>query len=154
MELLVGDVFRNIGFNVRVTAYSNDDGIDLFVLDGKDDKTVGVQVKRYRNKIEAKQIRSFAGALVLNGLTRGVFVTTSGYTKGASNTAQRYLANKVDIDLWDSPRFYEALKLIQRPMYEGSDDPSAPFYDLCMDFEQLRNRYRAKCKSRYGKEMG
>ncbi len=87
-EDVVCSVFKDFGWDARVTAYSGDDGIDV-VLDGHADNTVGVQVKRYKkqNKIEAEQIRSLAGALVVNGHTRGVFVTTSSFRKGAWQTA-------------------------------------------------------------------
>ena len=49
--------FGDLGYRARVTAYSGDDGIDV-ILDGDDDKAVGVQVKRYKNRIEVDQIRS------------------------------------------------------------------------------------------------
>lgn len=77
-EDVVCSVFRDFGWNARVTACSGDDGIDV-VLDGESDSTVGVQVKRYKKekKIEAEQIRSLAGALLVNGHTKGIFVTTS-----------------------------------------------------------------------------
>jgi len=51
-EELVASVFRNVEYSVRLTRCSHDDGIDIFVLDGADDSLVGVQVKRYRGKIE------------------------------------------------------------------------------------------------------
>lgn len=70
-EEIVGAVFAGLGYQVRVTSYSGDDDIDVFVFDGADDHLTGVQIKRYQGKIQAKQSRSFAGALVLNGLTSG-----------------------------------------------------------------------------------
>jgi restriction system protein len=73
-EETVASVFRDLGYGARVTAYSGDDGIDV-ILDGQSDTMIGVQVKRYRNSIQVEQIRSLAGALVLGGLTRGIFVT-------------------------------------------------------------------------------
>jgi restriction system protein len=54
-EDIVGGVFADFGFGVRVTAYAGDDGIDVFVLDGADNATVGIQVKRYRDTISAEQ---------------------------------------------------------------------------------------------------
>ena len=76
-EEVVGSVFSNLGYRALVTAYSGDDGIDVILTSGEE--TVGVQVKRYKNKINVEQIRSLAGALVLKGLTRGIFVTTSTF---------------------------------------------------------------------------
>lgn len=65
-EETVASVFADIGYRTRVTAYSGDDGIDV-VLDGPNDQRVGVQVKRYRNRISVEQLRALTGALVVNG---------------------------------------------------------------------------------------
>lgn len=129
-EEIVGGVFTDFGYRVRVTSYSGDEGIDVFVLDGKDDKTVGVQVKRYRHNISAEQIRSFVGALALQGLTTGVYVTTSGYEKGAHRTAAvaEYRLG-IGVTLVDAKRFYEALRISTRATLWEADDPAAPYYE-------------------------
>jgi restriction endonuclease Mrr len=76
---------------------------------------VGVQVKRYgaHRKIEAEQIRSFAGALLLDGKTRGVFVTTSDFRKGACQAAARYATIGYPIELMNASGFLEALGIAQ-----------------------------------------
>lgn len=112
MEETVGSVFQNMGYTVLVTAYSGDGGIDV-ILQCADGSTVGVQVKRYRELIEAEQIRALTGALVLRGFTRGIFVTTSTYRKGAKATADLSTVRGVPIELVDANRFYEMLKLCQ-----------------------------------------
>jgi hypothetical protein len=61
-EEIVGSVFADFGFRVRVTSYSGDGGIDVVVFDGKNDVTTGIQVKRQRGKVNAEQIRSFRSA--------------------------------------------------------------------------------------------
>jgi restriction system protein len=113
-EEVVCSVFKDMGWEARVTAYSGDDGIDV-VLDGPEDSTIGVQVKRYRRelRIEAEQIRSFAGALLLNGYTRGVFVTTSDFRRGAKRTADKYAAIGYPIKLVNAEQFLEALGIAQ-----------------------------------------
>ena len=126
-EELVASVFKGLGYRVRVTSFSKDDGIDIFVLDGTTD-TVGVQVKRYRNKIEAEQIRAFAGALLLEGLTQGVYVTTSTYRRGAGRTARKYKKLGLAIELWDANAFYDRPQITQRPIYESYEDDAVPFY--------------------------
>ncbi|MBI4438197.1 restriction endonuclease [Candidatus Uhrbacteria bacterium] len=111
-EELVGAVFRGLGYRVRVTRFSGDDGIDVAVLEGENDSLIGVQVKRWRDKIEAGQIREFAGSLVLNGMTKGVFVTSSWFTAGAERTARRLgraARCPLRVDLWDADDFYERL---------------------------------------------
>lgn len=129
-EEIVAGVFVDFGYSVRVTSYSRDNGIDVVAFDGSNDTVVGIQVKRYKGKIEAEQIRSFAGALVLGGMTKGVFVTTSAFTKGAEITASRYTLRGISIELEDANRFYDRLKITARPAYDRADDPSAPFSEL------------------------
>lgn len=59
LEQIVCSIFKDLGYKARVTAYSADGGVDV-ILDGANDNTVGVQVKRYKQerRIEAEQIRS------------------------------------------------------------------------------------------------
>lgn len=111
-EETVASVFRNIGYNVRITAYHNDGGIDV-VLDGKDDKIIGVQVKRYKNSIEVSQIREFAGALIENDITKGIFVTTSKFQKGAYKSVSNFKERGIGIELVNGDQFYDALQIKQ-----------------------------------------
>jgi restriction system protein len=125
-EEIVASVFRDLGYDARVTAYSGDDGVDV-VLDGPSGVLIGVQVKRYRDSIKVEQIRALTGALVLGGLTRGVFVTTSTFQKGAADTAERMATRGYQIELMNADRFYDALKIAQRSRYREKNDPTAPF---------------------------
>lgn len=115
-EEVVASVFRDLGYKVRITAYSGDGGIDV-ILDGSDDITVGVQVKRYQGTIQAEQIRSLLGALVLGGHTSGAFVTTSRFSRGAERSASQSRLRGVPIELFDASRFYDALKIAQRKAF-------------------------------------
>jgi restriction system protein len=136
-EELVASVFSDFGYKVRVTSFSGDDGIDVFILDGDGNDVVGIQVKRYKKKIEAEQIRSFAGALMLNGVTNGVFVTASDYRSGAIATSQRYNDKGISILLQDAKAFYDRMRIGQRPPYESRDDPSAPFFLMCQSPDKI-----------------
>jgi len=129
-EELVASVFSDFGYEVRLTSFSGDQGIDVFILDGQSNDVVGIQVKRYRGKIEAEQIRAFAGALVLQGITRGIFVTSGEFRSGAAATAQKYIHRGTQIILQNAKSFYDTMRIVQRPPYESTDDPSAPFYKL------------------------
>ncbi|HEY0152503.1 MAG TPA: restriction endonuclease [Longimicrobium sp.] len=122
-EEVVCSIFKDVGWDARVTAYAGDDGIDV-VLDGPDGATVGVQVKRYgaQRKIEAEQIRSFAGALLLDGRTRGVFVTTSDFRKGARRAAAKYATKGYPIELVNASGFLEALGIAQITKFEINDE--------------------------------
>lgn len=139
-EEIVGGVFSDFGFRVRVTSYSGDEGIDVFVLDGADNATVGVQVKRYRSKISAEQIRSFVGALALQGLTSGIYVTTSDFERGAQRAAASAQSRVgIGITLLDAKRFYEALRISTRATHWDAEDKTAPYYELWKGIEEYVN---------------
>lgn len=117
-EDVVCSVFKDFGWSARATAYSCDNGIDV-ILEGES-SSVGVQVKRYakKRKIEAEQIRSLAGALILGGHTTGIFVTTSGFRKGAKRTAEKFTSIGQPIELVDAPAFLDALGIVQRNSFD------------------------------------
>jgi restriction system protein len=123
LEQVVCSIFKDLGWTARVTAYSGDDGIDV-ILDDDSGKTVGVQVKRYKgtHRIEAEQIRSLAGALQLGGHTKGVFITTSSFRRGAVKTAERFTGMGRPIELLDAEKFLKALGIAQRQTFEWDQD--------------------------------
>ena len=74
-----------------VTAYSHDDGIDGIIYEDKLglDK-IYIQAKRYKKDVIVTRpsIQQFAGAMDGQKATKGVFITTSNYTKEAKNYAK------------------------------------------------------------------
>jgi restriction system protein len=118
LENVVASIFSDFGYCVRITGQrvpgkAGDDGIDV-VLDSSDG-TVGVQVRRFKKsrRIEADAIRSLAGALVLGGHTKGVFVTTSTFRRGAVSTARRFKALGMPVELVDAAQFFKSLGIAQ-----------------------------------------
>ena len=107
-ELTVASVFRDVGYTATATAYSRDGGIDV-VLEKGIDGPIGVQVKRQKGVIEVDQIRAFLGALTLGGYARGVFVSTSRFSEGATKAAALCAQRHVPIDLVDANRFFDML---------------------------------------------
>jgi restriction system protein len=124
-ERTVASVFEDMGYRVLVTSRSGDDGIDVFLY-GSTDEVIGVQVKRYRASIKVSQIRELLGALVVNRLTRGVFVTTSQFQSGAAKSAASQGAKQVglSIELIDGATFYEALRITRRAQFTLEDVPT------------------------------
>lgn len=108
-EEVVGSVFRGLGYEVLVTGYSNDGGIDIILNDAT--TQIGVQVKRYRNVIQVEQIRALVGAMVLHGINKGIFVTTSRFTRGAPEVALQAMLSGFPVELVNSTDFYSALNL-------------------------------------------
>ena len=97
-ERLVVDLIVAMGYGgdrdsvVRRLGKSGDEGIDGVVNEdplGLD--VVYIQAKRYaaENTIGRERIQQFAGALVGQGANKGVFVTTSSFSRGAVEYAAR-----------------------------------------------------------------
>jgi restriction system protein len=97
-ERLVVDLIVAMGYGgtrqsvAQRLGKSGDEGIDGVVNEdplGLD--VVYIQAKRYApdNTIGRERIQQFAGALVGQGASKGVFVTTSSFSRGAIEYAQR-----------------------------------------------------------------
>ncbi|MBI2887347.1 MAG: restriction endonuclease [Chloroflexi bacterium] len=86
-EYLIKDLMEHNGFStVRVTSATGDGGIDINAyVDEANDFFAGThvqaQVKRWRHAVGSAEINKFRGAL--SSTAKGVFVTTSHYTKAA-----------------------------------------------------------------------
>lgn len=86
-EHLIKSLMESNGFrDVTVTAASGDGGIDLnaYVDDNNDffaGTYVQTQVKRWRHAVGSVEINNFRGAL--SASAKGIFVTTSHYTRAA-----------------------------------------------------------------------
>lgn len=117
-EQAVASVFRDMGYEAETTAYSNDGGIDV-VLRDREGARIGVQVKRRGRAVEVEQIRAFLGALMLGGFARGVFVSTSGFQRGAIGAAD-VCRPWATVELMNAERFFDALGIAQ---LKGEVDP-------------------------------
>ena len=85
IELLIkmgyGGSLKDAG---KAIGQSGDGGIDGII---KEDKlgldVIYIQAKRWENVVGSKEIRNFVGSLVGQKANKGVFITTSGFTKDA-----------------------------------------------------------------------
>ena len=85
----------------EVTGQSGDGGIDgIMTQDKLGLDTVYVQAKRFAedNPVTAAQLRDFVGTLTLNGVSKGVFITTSKFPKDSEREVKRIHKNIVLID--------------------------------------------------------
>jgi restriction endonuclease Mrr len=111
-EEIVSHVLSHHGYsNFRLTATTNDRGVDLFCSD-QQGASVAVQCKQYTwsHKVSGPEVRNFIGAVHLCQAQRGVFVTTSGYTKEAT-----LAASAARIELIDGSRLVALAQAIGRP---------------------------------------
>ena len=96
-EKLVVNLLQRMGYGGEVqnsgivTPYGNDGGIDGII---KEDilglGRIHLQAKRYQhsNSVQRDEIQKFVGALAVAQSNKGVFITTSSFTKGAIEYAE------------------------------------------------------------------
>lgn len=104
-EQLVVDVLVSMGYGGTIAdagqaiGRSGDGGIDGVI---KEDRLgldfIYVQAKRWENTIQRPQLQAFAGALLGRNAQRGVFITTSDFSKGAIEFARSLPTNIVLVD--------------------------------------------------------
>ena len=85
----------------HVTGKSGDNGIDGVIdQDQLGLDRVYVQAKRYalENTVSAEAVRAFTGALSMHQASKGLFLTTSTFSKNAEDTADRVAQRVVLID--------------------------------------------------------
>ncbi len=86
-EHVTAEIFRQLGFEARVTPASGDEGLDIIL--SKNGVKAGVQCKQYKKPVGPELIREFAGALAAADLPVGYFVTTSDFTEAAKQAAEK-----------------------------------------------------------------
>jgi restriction system protein len=96
---LVASLLRAMGYHIAwVAPPGKDGGIDIQAWSdplGTRPPRIKVQVKRVGQNISVDELRSFMG--VLGEEDVGIFVTTSGFTKDASEEARRSVRIKVTL---------------------------------------------------------
>lgn len=86
-EQYVAVLFERAGYRVRRTGGSGDRGVDLQVKRGR---RIGiVQCKRYEEAIGPSTIRELIGTMTNAGMSEGFLVTTSDFTEGAKQEAEK-----------------------------------------------------------------
>lgn len=120
-EQAVASVYRSLGYRAEATGFSNDGGIDVILRDTQGTR-IGIQVKRYRGRIEVEHIRAFTGAMVLGGYTKGIFVTTSDYQAGVQKAVNVAHRKGIAIELVNAEQFLKTLRIAQRSQYRHIED--------------------------------
>ena len=113
-EHLVVDLLVRMGYggsfanSAQVTQYVHDDGIDGIIFEDKLglDK-IYIQAKRYKldNTVGKPQIQQFSGALDEQKASKGVFITTSTYSKEAKQYVEKLNKKIVLIDGLELARY-------------------------------------------------
>lgn len=97
LEHIIVELLMAMGYgDGKITGKTNDGGIDGII---KEDKlgldNIYLQAKRWDNSIGRELVQSFSGALDDMGAKKGVYITTSHFTKGAIEYAERLQSKKI-----------------------------------------------------------
>lgn len=104
-ERLVVELLLSMGYGGsrkdagKAIGQSGDGGIDGIINEDKLGlDVIYIQAKRWENVVGSKEIRNFIGSLVGRNASKGVFITTSGFTKDAIESAKNIPHKVILID--------------------------------------------------------
>ena len=110
LERKFGMLLNRLGYTVKFTPKTGDDGIDI--LAKKDDITIAVQCKNYDAKVGASEIRDFAGALKFFRESKpnaiGWLIAPNGFSESTFEKFHR----PGDVELLD---FNDIRRLVENP---------------------------------------
>jgi len=87
-EEYVGNIYENLGFAIKQTPKSGDEGVDL-VLEKQNQYHI-VQCKRYDGTVSSSEIRAFLGTLTYHKIEAGKFVTTGRFSSPCYEFERKY----------------------------------------------------------------
>jgi hypothetical protein len=103
----VGELYKKMGYIVKVTPKSGDGGIDLILR--KDNQKIGVQCKHHSKPVGPNDVRAFIGVLLTQNYDSGIFISLNGFT-ATVNCEVIKSRNMVHIELISLP---EILKMVE-----------------------------------------
>lgn len=102
-ERQVASLYSVQGYSSQVTRGSGDGGVDIYL--SKDGIRYAVQCKNHKKPIGPSAVRDLYGAMTHGQITRGIFISSGGYTTGAKEFAH----NKIELlDIHDVIRMHKA----------------------------------------------
>jgi restriction system protein len=121
-ERLLGRLLGEMGFeDVEVTSYSGDSGIDIrgiLVVSDVIRTKMAIQAKKWKNNVSSPTVREVRGSLGAH--EQGMIITTSDFSKGAKEEAER--SDAVPVALVDGKQLVDLLieheVLVKRVAYE------------------------------------
>lgn len=97
VELLIKMGYGRLQYGSQATKKSGDEGIDgIVTADKLGFDSIYIQAKRFKdNTVGRPDIQKFVGALAGQGAQKGIFITTSSYTKEAIEFVEKNLNYKI-----------------------------------------------------------
>jgi hypothetical protein len=93
-EQRLATLFRQQRYVVELTKGSGDQGADLLLRNGS--IRIAVQAKRYKARVGNDAVQELLGGMTYYDCSRGIVVTTSGFTRSAKELAAR----ATGVELW------------------------------------------------------
>ena len=97
-EEYVSQLYASLGYEVELTPYSNDKGVDIVMT--LDETKYVVQCKRYKKTVGSPDIQKFIGSIDHFNADKGIFVTTGLFSFEAEKMAAQHpieLVNRVEL---------------------------------------------------------
>jgi len=124
LEDSIADYFRKSGLDVQARVKMRDrfdvsHEIDVLASKREDYGSIqiAVECKHVQSSIDIKEVRNFHDKLSALGITKGVFVSTGGFTADAESHA-----NALGIELWDMKIVQSKLSSLQIPQKDVIHD--------------------------------
>lgn len=119
-EIVIADLFKLMGYKVKLTPEASDFGADLVAR--KDEDIVVVQAKRYSagNNVGNQEVQKTLGSMWRYGANKAVLVTTSDFTVLAKEQAKG-----APIELWNMKMLINLLQKYHK-MITGNSSLRAP----------------------------
>lgn len=110
-EKIIAEIYSSKGMTTKVVGGSNDDGIDVKILDQAGRLLAVAQCKKYaiENKVGSSEIREFVGAYEYSGARTGLFFTTSSF----SSPAMAFASHFDWLELYDGQKLIELIEEIE-----------------------------------------
>lgn len=84
-EMLVAELYRSLGYSIRLTKRSYDSGVDVVAAKSENSQKekLLIQCKRFKDKVAIKDIRELLGVVSDAKATKGTLIATAFFTKAA-----------------------------------------------------------------------
>lgn len=148
-EEAIGVMYESLGYNVKLTPFTDDRGKDLIIH--KDSKKYVVECKRYAKdkKIGRPALQKFFAAISEEKAVKGFYVTTSSFTK----TAMDYAGNN-NIELVDGRELINIMRKVQTGFID--EDTYRALCRMCgkiVIFNLKKNNTHEVCECGYKIEL-
>ncbi len=117
VESLLKEHLKCDVFSSTANVNKPDGGIDLFVAHENGEIKAAVQVKRRisKNVEPVTEVRNFVGALAIENIQKGIFVTTAERYSSIALDIPEKLNSRLELDLIDGNKLFEILKCFTKP---------------------------------------